>query len=106
MVAKAPSAKEPPSSSRVRMAASSVSPAPKNEPTARDLAAVRAAYGQHATQGSVANDLPRTGHRREVAYWKGRPELAARVLGGLDHCPRVLDSRRDGLLAENMHTAL
>src|SRR5215213_10242513 len=53
------------------------------EPTARDLTAVRAAYGQHATQGSAANDLPRAGHRGEVAYWKSRPEHAARVLGGL-----------------------
>src|SRR5215217_2768564 len=76
------------------------------EPTARDLTAVRAAYGQHATQGSAANDLPRAGHRGEVAYWKSRPEHAARVLGGLDHGPRVLDGGRDGLLAENVHTAL
>src|SRR5215218_7794601 len=76
------------------------------EPSAWDLAVVRAAYGQHATQGSAAHDLPRAGHRGEVAYWKGRPELAARVLGGLDHGPRVLDGGRDGLLTEHVHAAL
>ena len=67
---------------------------------------VRAVYGQNAAQSAAANEFSRTDYRREVAHGEGRPELAARVLGGLDHCPRVFDGRRDGLLAEHVHAAL
>src|ERR687889_1079664 len=45
----------------------------------------------------------RADHGGEVAHREGRPELAFRVLGGLDHDPGVLDGARDGLLTEHVH---